>query len=67
MPQGTVLGLLLLLIMISYINKDISPSNLVSFADDTRVYTRLQIVICDNLQPDLNTIYDCENCNNYVM
>ena len=37
-PQGTVLGPLLFLIMISDINKGTTSSKLVSFADDTRVY-----------------------------
>ena len=37
-PQGTVLGPLLFLIMISDIDKDVSASKLVSFADDTRLY-----------------------------
>ena len=36
-PQGTVLGQLLFLITISDINKDISSSKLISFADDTHV------------------------------
>ena len=35
--QGTVLGHLLFLIMISNIDKDVSTSKLVSFADDTRL------------------------------
>ena len=39
-PRGTVLGPLLFLIMIIDIDKGISPSSkLVSFADDTRVYS----------------------------
>ena len=38
-PQGTVLGPLLFLIMISDIDKDVSASKLVSFADDTRLYS----------------------------
>ena len=39
-PQGTVLGPLLFLIMIIDIDKGISPSSkLVCFADDTRVYS----------------------------
>ena len=43
--QGTVLGLLLFIIIISDINKDISSSKIISFTDDTRVYiniTRLE-------------------------
>ena len=39
-PQGTVLGPLLFLIMISDINKGTTSSKLVSFADDTR-YVKL--------------------------
>ena len=38
-PQGTVLGPLLFLIMISDIDKDVSASKLVSFADNTRLYS----------------------------
>ena len=38
-PQGTVLGPFLFLIMISDIDKDVSASKLVSFADDTRLYS----------------------------
>ena len=37
-PQGTVLGHLLLLITIADIDKDISMSKLISFADDTGLY-----------------------------
>ena len=57
MPQGTVLGPLLFII-ISDINKDISSSKIISFADDTRVYTNItQIENSDGLQTDLNYIY----------
>ena len=57
-PQGTVLGPLLFLIMIYDINKGTTSSNLISFADDTRVYSNIaQADDCDNLQSDLNTIY----------
>ena len=44
-PQCTVLGPLLFLIMISDINKEIISSKVISFADE-----------CDNLQSDLKTI-----------
>ena len=37
-PQGTVLGPLLFLIIIVDIDKDVSASKLISFADDTRLY-----------------------------
>ena len=54
-PQGTVLGPLLFLIMISDINKGTTSSKLVSFADDTRVYSNIaEADDCDNLQYDLN-------------
>ena len=65
-PQGTVLGHLLCLIMIIDIDKRISPSSkLVSFADDTRVYSCItDIEKCDQLQIDLNSVYDSANVNN---
>ena len=64
-PQGTVLGPLLFLITISDINKDISSSKLISFADDTRIYSKISDVLdCDNLQFDLNMIYDWASTNN---
>ena len=57
-PQGTALGPLLFIIMISDINKDILSSKIISFADDTRVYTNItQIENSDSLQTDLNYIY----------
>ena len=56
--QGTVLGPFLFIIMISDINKDILSSKIISFADDTRVYTNItQIENSDSLQTDLNYIY----------
>ena len=63
--QGTVLGPLLLLIMISDVNKGTTSSKLVSFADDTRVYSNIaEADDCDNLQYDLNSIYDWAVHNN---
>ena len=58
-PQGIVLGPLLFLIMISDINKGTTASKLISFADDTRVYSNIaQVDDCDNLQSDLNTVFN---------
>ena len=64
-PQGTVLGLILFLIMISDIDKDVSASKLVSFADDTRLYSGVgDVADCDKLQLDLNAVYDWASSNN---
>ena len=58
-PQGTVLGPLLLLIMIADMNKDISESNLINLADDTQIYIKIYDVSdCNLLQQDINHIYD---------
>ena len=38
-PQATVLGPLLFLIMIADMYKDVSASRLISFADDARLYS----------------------------
>ena len=69
MPQGTVLGPLLFLIMIIDIDKGISPSSkLVSFADDTRVYSCINdIENCNQLQIDLNSVYDWAHVNNMFL
>ena len=59
------MGLLLFLIMISDINKGTTSSKLVSFADDTRVYSNIaEADDCDNLQYDLNSIYNRAVHNN---
>ena len=51
--------------MISDINKGITSSKLVSFADDTRVYSNIaEADDCDNLQYDLNSIYNWAVHNN---
>ena len=66
-PQGTVLGPLLFLIMIADIDKGVSDSNLISFADDTRLYSGVEDVTdCDNLQFDLDTVYDWASSNNSI-
>ena len=63
--QGTVLGPLLFLIMLADINKDISESNLISFADDTRIYSKIyDVTDCNTLQQDLNHVYDWASANN---
>ena len=64
-PQGIVIGYLFL-IMIIDIHKGISPSSkLVSFADDTRVYSCINdIEKCDQLQIDLNSVYGWALVNN---
>ena len=59
------MGPLLFLIMLADINKDISESNLISFADDTRIYSKINDVTdCDTLQQDLNHVYDWASINN---
>ena len=55
------------MIIISDINKDVSASNLISFADDTRLYSGVEDVTdCDNLQLYLNAVYDWALSNNMV-
>ena len=64
-PQCTVLGPLLFLIMVADIDKDVSESNLISFAGDTRSYTKIHDVSDYNLlQQDPNHIYDWASTNN---
>ena len=63
-PQGTVLGPLIFLIIIADIEKGVSDSNLISFTDDTRLYSGVEDVTdCDNLQFVLDTVYDWESSN----
>ena len=64
-PQGTVLRPLLFLIMFADINKDISESNLISVADDTRIYSKIDDVTdCNTLLQDLNHVHDWASTNN---
>ena len=52
-PQGTELGPLLFLVLLSDISTDINHSSVVSFADDARVYHQINdINDCDYLQYD---------------
>ena len=51
--------------MIYDIGKDVSASKLLSFADDTRLYSGVgDVTDCDTLQLDLNAVYDWASSNN---
>ena len=55
-PQGTVLGRVLFLVLISDISSNVS--NITSFADDTKVFATINDPTdYDNLQSDLDNIY----------
>ena len=67
LPQGIVLGSLLFIIMISDISKDVLSSDVISFVDDTSVYSNIsQSENCDRLQADLNYIYSWDADNNML-
>ena len=64
-PQGTMLGPLLFLIIM--IDIGVLNAKVVSFADDTRLYSKLSYVKdCDSLQSDLTCVYDWAKTNNMV-
>ena len=66
-PQGTVLGPLLFLILMSDIDIVVLNAKVVSFADDTHLYSKISYVEdCDSLQADLNCVYDWGETNNMV-
>ena len=51
--------------MIADIDKDVSDSNLISFADNTRLYSGVgDVTDCNKLQFDLDTVYDWASSNN---
>ena len=62
--EGTVLGPVLFLILMSDISKDIN-CNIISFADDTRLYSAINSPAdCDSLQCDLSNVYKWAESNN---
>ena len=65
-PQVTVLGPLLFLM--SDIDIGVLNAKVVSFAHDTRLYSKISYVEdCDSLQSDLNCVYDWAKTNNMVL
>ena len=63
--QGTVLGPLLFLILMSDIDIRVLNAKVVCFADDTQLYSKISYVEdCDSLQYDLNCVYDWAKTNN---
>ena len=66
-PQGSVVGPLLFLIMLHDIDENIAASYVSSFADDTRVLAGISGADdVDNLQADLEKIYQWADKNNSV-
>ena len=64
-PQGSVLGPLLFLVLIYDITNGINYSILSSFADDTKLWKGIKInQECQLLQSDLNQIYEWTILNN---
>ena len=64
-PQGSVLGPLLFLILLGDIDKSVASAFVSSFADDTRVGHRIKTAEdVQALQEDLNTIYRWSSKNN---
>ena len=64
-PQGSVLGPLLFILMISDIDENLKYSLLSSFADDTRIKKAIQDILDTfRLQEDLNRAYKWSEKNN---
>ena len=68
-PNVLYLALLLFFIMIIDIDKGISPSSkLVTFADDTRVYSCINYIEkIAQLQIDIKSVYDWAHGNNMFL
>ena len=65
-PQSTVLGPLLFIILMGDINRSIPSSSIVSFVDDTKLYHSISSADdCTILQIDLNSVYDWASCNHH--
>ena len=66
-PQGSVLGPLLFLVLIGDIDREVADAFLSSFADDTRVGKGIATPIdTTRLQTDLNSIYKWSEDNNML-
>ena len=66
-PQGTVQGPLLFIILMCDINSGITSSSMVSFAYDMRLYYGISNVDdCAILLNDLNSIYEWASGNNVL-
>ena len=64
-PQGTILGPILFLILIRDIDDSLKFSKTFTFADDTKLVSKIRNQTdVDNTQNDLNAIYAWENNNN---
>ena len=64
-PQGSVIGPILFLILIGDIDQNVAHAFLSSFADDTRVGKAIKTVAdADLLQQDLNQVYQWAALNN---
>ena len=64
-PQGSCLGPILFLIMISDIDNKVTKSMVSSFADDTKVSHIIKLLQdCNDLQDSLNNIYTWSEDNN---
>ena len=63
-PQGTALGPLLFMVLLSDIDSD-TESDIISFADDTRIYLGVNYTnSSENFKYDLDTIYLWADQNN---